>query len=331
MLSALPVDQLAQEFARACEAEIRAFKPGNVSVESPGHSMTAQQFFDSARAAAPSLVAPGLSVGERILRAVEATHETVGCNTNLGIVLLCAPLLHAAQLATDERKLQRRVERVLRDLTQRDAEDAYRAIRLAAPGGLGGSARYDVNQPPPVTLLAAMQEAQDRDCIARQYANGFSDVFEFGVPRVRQALRPGAREEYVMLLVYLGWLARLPDSHIERKYGRAVAQEVCAKAALFDARVQGGEAVNGLHVELAAFDVELKTQGINPGTSADLSVASFLAARLGDLLQESFSGSETDSDSRRGKTKSQQIGAEEGGKRRGFGIGFYPKIFNLPT
>ncbi|HVS26734.1 MAG TPA: triphosphoribosyl-dephospho-CoA synthase [Burkholderiales bacterium] len=309
MLRTISSAKLAKAFVRACELEVRAFKPGNVSVMSAGHGMTAQQFLVSAQAAAVPVAAAGLTVGERILRAVEATREKVGCNTNLGIVLLCAPLIHAAQSASDERKLQRRVERVLRELTQKDAEWAYRAIRLAVPGGLGNSARYDVNETPQVTLLAAMQEAKDRDSIARQYANGFADVFEFGVLRVKAALSRWGDEEAAMLAVYLGWLARFPDSHVERKFGRAVAREVSARAAAFDAKLQSGCAPRDLQAELSAFDAELKHDGINPGTSADLSVASLLALRLQDLLQKSFTGSEAKLASHRGKTKPQHVGA----------------------
>ncbi|MGH8742673.1 MAG: triphosphoribosyl-dephospho-CoA synthase [Burkholderiales bacterium] len=309
MLRAISSAELAAAFVRACELEVRAFKPGNVSVMSAGHGMTAKQFLVSAQAAAAPAAAAGLTVGGRILRAIEATRGKVGCNTNLGIVLLCAPLIHAAQSASDERKLQRRVERILRDLTQQDAESAYRAIRLAMPGGLGNSKRHDVWETPQVTLLAAMEEAQDRDSIARQYANGFADVFEFGVRRAKAVLSRRGDAEAAMLAVYLGWLARYPDSHVERKFGRVAAREVSARAAVLEAKLQSGRAPRGVQAELNTFDAELKRDGINPGTSADLSVASLLALRLQELLQGSFTGSESKLASHRSKTKPQHVGA----------------------
>ena len=40
-----------------------------------------------------------------------------------------------------------------------------------------------------VTLLEAMKLAADRDMIARQYANGFADVFDFGVPAFLDAFQ----------------------------------------------------------------------------------------------------------------------------------------------
>jgi len=41
------------------------------------------------------IAVPGASVGRRILRAIQSTRAMVAFNTNLGIVLLCAPLAHA--------------------------------------------------------------------------------------------------------------------------------------------------------------------------------------------------------------------------------------------
>src|SRR5713101_6742331 len=86
MLNTISSERLAQALKSACLAEIRAPKPGNVSIYSAGHGMTAQQFEASANAIAAPLTVPGTSVGERILRAVQATQQAVGCNTNLGIV-----------------------------------------------------------------------------------------------------------------------------------------------------------------------------------------------------------------------------------------------------
>ena len=119
-----------------------------------GHvGMTAEDFLISAKAAAPHVADPDLEIGERIYRAVEATREAVGCNTNLGIVLLAVPLIHAAQHCMPGDILAHRLQRSLAALTRDDAEWVYRAIRLAAPGGLGESPRHDVRETPVVTLL----------------------------------------------------------------------------------------------------------------------------------------------------------------------------------
>ncbi len=70
----------------------------------------------------------------------------------------------------------------LKKLSVKDSILAFRAIRKVNPGGLGESPEQDVKSEPTVTLLEAMKLAADRDMIARQYANGYADVFDFGVP-----------------------------------------------------------------------------------------------------------------------------------------------------
>ncbi len=89
--------RIAAAFEAACRDELDAPKPGNVHLFASGHRMTAQQFVDSAAAASGPLAMPGMRVGWRIWTAVEATSAAVGTNTNLGIVLLCAPLAAAAE------------------------------------------------------------------------------------------------------------------------------------------------------------------------------------------------------------------------------------------
>src|SRR5690242_14660894 len=88
---------LSAAYIAACELELRALKPGNVHDFAAGHGMTVDDFAASAEVSAGPLCRPGASVGERILGAIRATRERVGCNTNLGIVLLAAPLVAAAE------------------------------------------------------------------------------------------------------------------------------------------------------------------------------------------------------------------------------------------
>lgn len=290
-LHALDQPLIAEAVRASCMAEIRAFKPGNVSLDSPGHGMTAQQFIDSADAIADVLAAPGMRVGERIFRAIEATRKAVACNTNLGIVLLCAPLTQSVLAASAEPCLKSRVMNVLARLDVADAEFAYRAIRLAAPAGLSRSRRHDVYSAPQVTLLEAMVEACDVDRIAAQYATGYSDIFQEGVPRGRAALERWRTEEWAAVAIYLALLARFPDTHIRRKFGVAVAGRVSQQAAELDYEIQQCDNPAEMLLSLEAFDQYLKGEGINPGTSADMTVATLLAIRLEDLLKRSFNGS----------------------------------------
>ena len=277
---ALAPERVERALRAACIAELRIAKPGNVSAASPGHGMTARDFIVSARAAAPTLAANARGVGERILSAIEATRTVVGCNTNLGIVLLCAPLAHAALTPRRDASLQDRLEAVLAHLDRRDAVLAYRAIRLASPGGLGTAVTHDVRAEPTVTLREAMQTAQSWDRIAFQYAHNFEDIFQFALPYLQGAIgRRGARGGPVLGL-YLALLARFPDSHVVRQYGSAAAEAVREHAARLTALASPDGVSGRLVAEVRALDTELKRRGINPGTTADLTVATLFARRL---------------------------------------------------
>ena len=276
-------------FLRACWLDVAVRKPGNVSQASPGHGMQASMFIASARAAAGPLFERGLCVGERIEAAVEATWAVAGCNTNLGILLLCAPVALAIEQhpgAATPAALRGAIEGVLATLDIHDASAAYRAIARARPGGLGSAAEQDVHDAPTIDLRAAMALAAERDLIARQYRDGFADLFAlaFQAPVFTSACGaapadaeapPDATTVASVQRLYLACLGAFPDSHIVRKHGERVAQTVMAAAQGWQARADAGcvlEADPGF----AAWDLSLKAAGVNPGTSADFTVAALL-------------------------------------------------------
>lgn len=273
---------VARAFIEACEAELAAPKPGNVHHFAPGHGMAARDFIESARAAAPFIAAPDATVGARILGAVEATWAAVGQNTNLGIVLLCAPLAQAALTAAGA-DLAQETARVLAALDVADADAAFRAISRANPAGLGAAPEHDVAGPARTTLLEAMRAAAPRDRIGWQYAHGFADVFGLGRDALRRARARGHDAPRVTLDVYMAFLAAVDDSHIARKYGLDLAQEVRAEAARQAARMET-ENRDEAFARALAFDRQLKDRRVNPGTSADLTVSVLFADFLQSIL-----------------------------------------------
>jgi triphosphoribosyl-dephospho-CoA synthase len=294
MLAAMPrsaadVEGLAAEsltrgrvraaYLAACRAELQALKPGNVHVFADGHGMSIADFEASALASAAALADPALPVGERVLRAVRRSRRAVGCNTNLGILLLAAPLAAAAE-AGHGPDLRARLRRVLARLGRTDAAAVFRAIVLANPGGLGEAKRHDVRRPPRVTLLTAMAEARRRDRIAAQYAGAYGDVFGTGLARLAAATARWGEGPAAVSALYLAFLARFPDSHVRRKFGLAAARALCRQAGALDRRLMRDGLSPALERRLLHFDAALKAAGVNPGTSADLTVATLFAASL---------------------------------------------------
>jgi triphosphoribosyl-dephospho-CoA synthase len=273
-------EEIAASAQLACLLEASAPKPGNVSPGIAFHDTRYEHFLASAAAIGPAFLdAATQPVGETILRAVEDTRRWTSANTNLGIVLLLAPLARAAH-RSQPAALRDRVRSVLASTTIADAEAAYRAVRLAHPGGLGGAVAQDIAMSPTVTLTAAMELAADRDDVAREYATAFARTFTVGVPALEQARAAGLEWTDAVVECYLALLADSPDTLIARKLGLDAAGEVTSQA--IQVRAAGGMRTAAGRRAVASFDLELRNAGNskNPGTTADITAAAVFVVLL---------------------------------------------------
>jgi triphosphoribosyl-dephospho-CoA synthase len=277
-------DRVAAAYVDACLAELDAPKPGNVHRFAPGHRMEVNDFIRSAEVSAAPIAAKAARVGTRVRAAVEATLKAVGQNTNLGVILLCAPLAAAAEVS--DAALRPALAGVLDGLDRTDAADVFAAIAAANPGGLGRATRHDVHAPAVVTLREAMAEAAERDRIARQYVTTYEDIFALGLPALAAARRRRSDARWSTLAVYLAFLAAFPDTHILRKFDAGVAEAVRREAAdwrdAFEAAPDPATIADGL----LSFDAALKSRAINPGTSADLTVATLFTSSLSSIRRD---------------------------------------------
>ena len=279
----------------ACLLEAHAPKPGNVS---PGQAF-ADIGYDDFVASAAAIGAPFAAVLERplgalIREAVAATARWAPSNTNLGIVLLLAPLAKAAVLgespdargagssgssgvrgagSSDPADLRESLAAVLDATTVDDAREVYTAIRLANPGGLGRASEQDVAREPTQTLRDVMRLAAGRDGVAREYDTGFATTFDVGVPALRQARADGLGWDDAIVETFLTLLAASPDTHIARRAGleRAVNVSRLAVSVL----AAGGVRSDAGRLAVARFDRSLRDDrhAANPGTTADLTAA----------------------------------------------------------
>jgi triphosphoribosyl-dephospho-CoA synthase len=262
----------------ACVLEATARKAGNVHRYADFADLGYIDFVMSATAIHGALDgAEHVGVGIAVYRAIETTRRLVSTNTNLGIVLLLAPLAAVppgVNLVTG-------VETVLGGLTVEDAVWVYRAIRLANPGGLGEVAEQDVMGEPTAGLRDVMRLAADRDMIARQYANGYREVLHSALPSLARWIGRGVSLETAIVGTQLAILAQYPDSLIARKFGETRALEVSEWAArVIASGWPDGDA-------FGEFDAWLRRpeHRFNPGTTADLVTAALYAALLDGTIR----------------------------------------------
>jgi len=268
--------RIAHLVQMACIWEACAAKPGNVNRHHDFPDTSLEDFLASALAIGPAFEnAARAGVGQTILRATADTRRRVRCNTNLGLVLLLAPLAKAcleAGTAPRVERVRELLRATLNALTVEDARLVYAAIRLAQPGGLGKVSQADVSGEPSLTLLQAMALAQDRDSIAREYVTDFAITFETGLPALKEAARAGDFSDAVVQ-AFLTILSRVPDTLIARKKGPGPARQVSKRAA--EALDRGGVFTHEGRAELAKLDRALRdpSHRLNPGTTADLAAA----------------------------------------------------------
>jgi triphosphoribosyl-dephospho-CoA synthase len=276
---------IRESIETACAMETLARKPGNVHPEREFEDLGVADLLLAGLAAAPILAgARALGVGRAIRDAARASREVSRSNANLGVVLLLAPLAASDGEAGPKRSA---VAATLEALSVEDARFAYEAIREAQPGGLGQVEREDVREAPTVGLLEAMRLAADRDAVARQYATGFAEVFDLGAEALAAAVHGGCGLEEAVVWCHLLWMARRPDTLIERKCGESAARESQRRAV---------EVLKGLGPapspgfldsrDVESLDAWLRADGNrrNPGASADLVAASlYVALRTGRI------------------------------------------------
>src|SRR3954469_12604392 len=224
-------DDIAIAAQLACLLEASAPKPGNVSPGRHFHDARYEEFLASAAAIGPAMARAGeRPLGVTVREGIEATTRWARSNTNLGIVLLLAPLARARLMPgsapSSRADLRDAVERVLAATTVADARDVYAAIRRAAPGGLGTTADQDAPVEPTVPLREAMRLAESRDGVAREYASAFRATFEVGAPALGRARRDGLEWDDAVVETYLTLLAASPDTHVARRAGAARAEAI---------------------------------------------------------------------------------------------------------
>ncbi len=277
---AFSADVVATAGQLACLLEVSASKPGNVSPTRHFRDARYEHFLASAAAIGPALMRAGeRPIGPTVLAAVEETVRWSPSNTNLGIILLFAPLARAA-IVGEPGALRDAVEATLAATTIADARAVYAAIRLARAGGLGRAEAQDVDEEPTATLREVMSLAAGRDAIAREYATGFATTFDLAVPALRSARKSDLTWEDATVELYLTLLARHPDTLIARKQGVEVARDVSEQATRVV--VAGGVRTAAGRREIEALDLALRDphNAMNPGTTADLTAAALFVVLM---------------------------------------------------
>ncbi|MDI6899440.1 MAG: triphosphoribosyl-dephospho-CoA synthase [Methanolinea sp.] len=256
----------AQRAQLAMVLEVSAFpKPGNVDRCHDFPTTRLEHFLASAIMAGPALEAAergGRGLGSLIHEAVALTGGYSGGNTHFGAFILLMPLVAGDGIEG--------AMRLIGETTVEDSIEFYRAFGKTSVRVIPGH-ELDVNDPSSLqeirdrgmTLYDLMLYSAPRDMVAREWVSGFQ-MTRRGADLLHAA---GCGREGIVQ-AFLSLLALEPDTFIVKKHGSEVAGMTMRRAR---------EVLEGVR-DLQEFDQECIQKGINPGSIADIIIASIYTA-----------------------------------------------------
>ncbi len=283
-----PDDHPRPSFSPARHAELALLlevagtpKPGNVDRRRDLADLRFEHFLAGAVGSSDGLrlAGSGAPIGESFERAVEGMSQQAGGNTQFGCLLLLAPLVRTA--ATPDRPLSPEgVTAVVEETTVDDAAGFYHAfehVDVAVDDPPEDASDLDVRRGSDaipaleargLTLYDVMELSAETDGNAREWIEGFERTFRAAESILADRGPIGERAARA----FLALLAEEPDTLVTTQHGPETAREVCERAA--DVRGGGGDPL----VAAEVLAEEFVADGINPGTTADLTAAALFVA-----------------------------------------------------
>ena len=270
-------DRVAAAYIEACLAELDAPKPGNVHRFAPGHAWRSRTSF-----AAPRRAPPRSRQEARASEPASAPPSTRPCRrsvrTPISASSSCARRSRRPRRARGCRACARRWRGVLDRLDRADAADVFSAIAAANPGGLGRAPRHDVQRPCRPRRCARPWRRRRIGTASRDNTSRLMTTFSRSAcRRWRRRAERQSDPRWSTLAVYLTFLAAIPDTHIARKFDCGDRRGGPSRGGRTGATRSRRLAIRRQSpTSLLSWDAALKSRGINPGTSADLTVATLI-------------------------------------------------------
>lgn len=252
-------------------------KPGNVDRRREYDDLRFEHFMAGAVGSTRglNLAQQGAAIGRAFERSVVGMAEQSAGNTQFGALLLLVPLVRSA--SDGDRILSPEgVDEIIEETTVADACDFYRSfehVGVAVDDPPSGLEALDVRQGTKaeptlrdreLTLLDVMQLSADVDGVAREWTRGFQRSFGAAewIGENDGPVPDRASDAFLRLL------AEEPDTFIVKQHDRTTAEEATERVR---------EALDG-EGDPEALAEEFVRQGINPGTTADLTAAALFIA-----------------------------------------------------
>ena len=177
---------LKKLYLLSCLEELKALKPGNVNIKSILPGLKKNKFFRAAKISSEKLTDVKLSLGESIYYSCKDCLDELRTNYNLGIILLCAPVIRASmQNFNTEKEFIYILKQILIKIDLKDTKHITDAIKISKPAGIKnyhsrGNIFKDNSSKFSFYELACISKSFDR--ISNCYATNYSEIFNDALP-----------------------------------------------------------------------------------------------------------------------------------------------------
>ena len=272
--------ELKKIYINSCFEELTYLKPGNQNTMTNFSSSKISKFREAAKISSDFLFNKELSLGESIFLSAKKCFDSLGSNYNLGIILLCAPIIKSL-LKFDNVY----INEILKSINENEGDLIFQAIKYSKPGGIKNySGKGDIQdeiQKRSLNFNDIMKIGSLRDRISRCYIDNYNEVVKYGLPSFKKNKRYHNREKACIFL-FLDYLGYDLDSHLQRKQGYFKAEMIRKKSITLKKRLNYKK--GSYFFQLRDFDRYLKKLNFNPGTSADLTVTTLLMDKIIDII-----------------------------------------------
>ncbi len=256
-------------------------KPGNHSSFSKIIGMSESKFKYAAKISSNFLTDKNLSLGEAVYNSAKICKVELNANYNLGIIILCAPIIRVCMNSVKSFKLD--LHKLLNTISEKDGDLIISSIEYVKPAGIknyhGAGNIFGSNKK--LSFSKIMKIGSKWDRISRCYNQDFREILEFGLP-LYQSLKKKTSKRRAMEILYINYLAYSEDSHLLRKFGKYKARIVVRKSEFIKKKLSIFKKNKNL---LVNFDRYLKKFHYNPGTCADLTVTTLLIDKIRDIFK----------------------------------------------
>ncbi len=277
----MQAETLRRLYCEACCEELEVMKPGNHSSLSKIYNMNELKFKYASTISSKFLTNKKLTIGEAIFFSARQCQIELSSNYNLGIIILCAPILKTCMSSTKDFKKNLKI--CLKKISKNDGDLILKSIRFVKPGGINkykGKGNV-LDSKGKSSFFEIMKIGSDWDRISKCYIEDYKEILDFGLPLFTKLKKKINRKKAIQIL-YMNFLSRSPDSHLQRKFGKEKASAIRYKAVMVKNKLSLYQ--NNNHV-LKNFDRYLKKLYFNPGTCADLTVTTLLMDKIRDIFK----------------------------------------------